>query len=481
MAQKCHPNGKQKCPGEYCEIHGGTCIKKKKDGSPYKNKYSEKSDYYSNEKYGLVGTKDDVKTYIKEYKKTKKPTKKGSIKKSPKKSPKKASIKKPVKKASIKLRENLEAKTVAQLKEIVKELKIPDEDIGKSEKSGKPLKAHYIAAIRDFGGRQGKKTSIEIPKEKSLKKASSKASLKASPPKAKRVKSDIDEMTIPQIIAALQEYPEYKHLTKSGIQKLIGGSKKADFYMALVTKLTESQKSLKKGSIKKSAKKLIFVEEIEEKLPKKRSPKKRSPKKSPKKSPEEVIQVREGLKRGKKREVKTKESCIDGKVTRKNFGRYKNCGDNSVCDAETGNCLKKSDKNLKGKFILDVEGKQILGSKEAITNLQKLLGGEIISPQKGSIKSVGKKQSAPERGSIITEEEEAEEDIGGTFAEELLKISSKKKTPSLKKPSLKKGSAKKPSLKKPSIKKPSPKVEVKITDSRSDIQKTFMECLSRID
>ena len=64
----CYTHNKPNCKSQYCDVASGKCIKKTKAGRPYKTKLETDlgSSYYYDEKYGLVGTKESVKTYIKE-------------------------------------------------------------------------------------------------------------------------------------------------------------------------------------------------------------------------------------------------------------------------------------------------------------------------------------------------------------------------------------------------------------------------------
>jgi len=109
---------RKKCPGAYCDTHDGKCISKNKDGKPRNEKALKEKigkDFVFNEKYGLIGSNDDVKAHIKLWKKIhaekkKSPKKKGLVKKGlvkkglVKKSPvKKSPVKKsPVKKSPVK-------------------------------------------------------------------------------------------------------------------------------------------------------------------------------------------------------------------------------------------------------------------------------------------------------------------------------------------------------------------------------------------
>lgn len=69
---RCYTHKKPNCKSQYCDVASGKCIKKTKAGRPYKTKLETDlgSSYYYDEKYGLVGTKESVKTYIKELSKT---------------------------------------------------------------------------------------------------------------------------------------------------------------------------------------------------------------------------------------------------------------------------------------------------------------------------------------------------------------------------------------------------------------------------
>lgn len=107
----CYTHNKPNCKSQYCDVASGKCIKKTKAGRPYKTKLETDlgSSYYYDEKYGLVGTKESVKTYIKELSKTSKVTEKVS-KKSRKDEESRSSekVKKPKKSQSVEESESVE-------------------------------------------------------------------------------------------------------------------------------------------------------------------------------------------------------------------------------------------------------------------------------------------------------------------------------------------------------------------------------------
>lgn len=71
------------------------------------------------------------------------------------------------------------------------------------------------------------------------------------------------------------------------------------------------------------------------------------------------------------------------------------CKDGSLCSATSGKCLKDTVGNRKGKAELRVDGRVIVGTAETISNLQKILGGEIVGAKKAS--SPVKKTKSPVR------------------------------------------------------------------------------------
>ncbi len=469
MAKKCYnSDGTPKCPGEYCTLHDGKCIKKKKSGEPYKNKYSDDSHYYFDEKYGLVGTKKDVKAYIDGIKGKKSDTRKSpSPKKTEKVSPK-----------SITINENLSKMTVDKLKDLIEKFGISEEDIGKSGKNGKSLKQDYITAIEDHQARKSKKESIKVPSPKLPKNKKSpqktpspkKTKLPKKSPTGKRVKSDTDSMTGAQLLEELKTHKEFEGMSDYQIKKVVG-TKVGDLRMAVIAK--REQPSTKTPSPKKKTKKVKTPSPSPKKKTKKVKTKTPSPKKKTKTPSPSPTKIRKGLVKGKKM-VEKQGSCGDDNMTSKNLSKYKKCDKNSVCDFQTGNCIPDTEKYTKGKYMLEIDGRRILGNKIVIEKLQKTIGGKIhsYSPKKSTPKRKSAGKKSPPKRKIIeedsTESGEGEEDISGTFAKELEKIA--KKSP--------KGSAKKSP--KGSVKTSSPKVTAKLNDPRKDVAKTFAECLSKL-
>lgn len=488
MAKKCYnSDGTPKCPGEYCTLHDGKCIKKKKSGEPYKNKYSDDSHYYFDEKYGLVGTKKDVKAYIDGIK-----GKKSDTQKSP--SPKKT---KKVSPKSITINENLSKMTIDKLKDLIEKFGISEEEVGKSGKNGKSLKQDYITAIEDHQARKSKKESIKVsspkpPKNKKNTPSPKKTNSPGKSSRGKRVKSDTDSMTGTQLLEELKTYKEFEGMSDYQIKKVVG-AKVGDLRMAVIAKREQPSAKTPSPSPKKKTKTPSPKKKTKTPSPKKKtktpSPKKKTP--SPKKKTKKVktktpspspTKIRKGLVKGKKM-VEKQESCGDDHMTSKNLSKYKKCDKDSVCDFQTGNCIPDTEKYTKGKYMLEIDGRRILGNKIVIEKLQKTIGGKIhsYSPKKSppKRKSVGKK--SPPRRKIIeedsTESGEGEEDIAGTFAKELEKIAKKSPSGSIKK-SPKGGSIKKSP--KGSVKTSPPKMTAKLNDPRKDVAKTFAECLSKL-
>jgi len=60
------------------------------------------------------------------------------------------------------------------------------------------------------------------------------------------------------------------------------------------------------------------------------------------------------------------------------------CADGQSCNADTGRCKKFTDKDRKGKYQLEVEGRVIIGSKASIEKLRDILGGEVSKADRSS-------------------------------------------------------------------------------------------------
>jgi hypothetical protein len=221
---------------------------------------------------------------------------------------------------SIVIYENLEAKTVPEIKKILDKLNISDKDIKGTGKNKYITKADRIIAIQDYYAKKSKKKSIKIsPPKKSSKKKSSpikkKKSSKESPKKKKK---------------SSRESPKKKKKS-SKKESPIKKSKK------------ESPKKKKKSS------------------PKKESPKKKSP-----------------LKAAVKRTKANYDKCGEYDMTSEDLPYYKKCGKKQVCNLLTGNCVSNIAKNTKNKDILRLNEQKYIGDSK---KLKSIIGGEIINAE----------------------------------------------------------------------------------------------------
>jgi len=151
---------RKKCPGAYCDTHDGKCISKNKDGKPRNEKALKEKigkDFVFNEKYGLIGSNDDVKAHIKLWKKIhaekkKSPKKKGLVKKGlVKKSPVKKGL---VKKGLVK--KGLVKKSPVKKSPVKKSPKkkglVKKSPVKKSPVVVKNIKRCASADMKSFGG-----------------------------------------------------------------------------------------------------------------------------------------------------------------------------------------------------------------------------------------------------------------------------------------------------------------------------------------
>ena len=65
----------------------------------------------------------------------------------------------------------------------------------------------------------------------------------------------------------------------------------------------------------------------------------------------------------------------------------KSCGQDELCDSSTGDCIDDNDQNRKDKYILDTNGRLIVGSKYTIEKLQKILGGDISPAEEEEVET----------------------------------------------------------------------------------------------
>ncbi len=127
------------------------------------------------------------------------------------------------------------------------------------------------------------------------------------------------------------------------------------------------------------------------------------------------------------------------------------CDPNELCSAKSGKCIKDDARVRKNKWILEIDGRVIIGSKKTIKKLQKSLGGGISKAE------------------IPPVEKLATEKIVREVKESLKKLKQKKKPSTPKKISI------------PPKKVPTPKkITSTIEAAKQDIARTFSECLASL-
>ena len=367
----CHTSdGKPKCEDKYCSVEKGkkiVCITKTKAGIPWKSKLNTElgKTYYYNEKYGLVGSKKDVKDYIKKFHK-KFPKKHGKSKdkvskkskdkvsKKSKKSPKKKieekkqKIKKKMSKMSIIIQENLKENTVPVLKKMLEDLKVPKKDI--------PIKKmDIILKIIDVQSRQSTKSSIKIKKPKKEIIISPEKKIVISPKKEKIKKSVTFAVDLEQII----------------------GSPKKKKVQHIPEEIEIEIKSGGKSFIKRGKRKLLY--------------------------------------KSKSNKKENKKSCTDESS--------KSC-DKKICNILTGNCITNNIKNTREKYILDSNDKKFVGNNEEITKLQRTIGGDITFIGTDILEKSGK--GYPSKKNKINIQERISELVGKSEEKESVAALTKK-------------------------------------------------------
>jgi len=220
----------------------------------------------------------------------------------------------------------------------------------------------------------------------------------------------------------------------------------------------------KKVSAPLSVKKPSAKKPVKKPSPKKPSPKKPSPKK-PVKKPSPKKPVKKPVAKPAKR------TCVDK-------DNYLECNDDQICSAISKRCIKDNSNFRKGKYLLTVDGRKIVGAEKTIKELQAILGGSISSAD-------GKKPAPPKPSpkTVTGIDKRLKDLLEGVDDDEIEKLEKKKKELlDKKKTAAKKPSAKKPSAKKPSAKKPiSGKLESpKISAAKQDIAITFSKCLASL-
>jgi hypothetical protein len=179
--------------------------------------------------------------------------------------------------------------------------------------------------------------------------------------------------------------------------------------------------------------------------------------------------------------VPKKEKVVAKKTAKKAFKCYdsaaSDCASGDICST-TGKCVKDNDKNRKGKLVLVVDGRSIIGSKETIEKLQKTLGGEIVGAEKKIVrpatppKPVKEKKPKAKKTKSPKKPKEMEILVGDSDDEELetLRTKSPKIIPKTKTPVI---STKPMMIEEPII---SGSVDLR----KKEIQETFKKCLSRL-
>jgi hypothetical protein len=152
------------------------------------------------------------------------------------------------------------------------------------------------------------------------------------------------------------------------------------------------------------------------------------------------------------------------------------CDDDQLCSASTGDCVLDTDSYRKGKYILNTDGRLIVGNKDTIEKLHDILGGNITiadkikednSPKKSSAKKSSAKKSSAKKSptkkspgmqskidNIISEDEDEDE----VLLENKLKEIKSDNTYSSRNSS-----------------------SFKLGETRNDIYETFSKCLASLE
>jgi len=125
------------------------------------------------------------------------------------------------------------------------------------------------------------------------------------------------------------------------------------------------------------------------------------------------------------------------------------CGKNKICSAKSGACVSDTTSYRKGKYVLDADGRLIIGSKDTIEKLQEILGGKVSPTDKIKFESSPSKHIQSK-----TDEDDVEISDLQQKLKELSKSSSKKSSSKKSSPSLKLG------------------------ETQQDIYETFSKCLA---
>ena len=213
------------------------------------------------------------------------------------------------------------------------------------------------------------------------------------------------------------------------------------------------------------------------KAPKKKSPaKKKSPKKpSPKKEAKKAAKKKSPKKPSPKKEVKAAKAAAK-KCTDKDAEA---CPADTLCSVKSGRCIKDSARSRKGQYLLDVDGRLIVGEKAAVDDLQKVLGGTV---RKADVKEVAeaakvptppKKKPLPKTKAALTKRLKTLEESGAS-AEDIEEV--KAALEALKKPT---------AVAEPAVAVAEPVAAAKVSPPRmqeisDEIRRTFNECLEQL-
>lgn len=268
--------------------------------------------------------------------------------------------------------ESLNKKTVATLKALCKKMGV---------KCAGTKAQHIDALLMAEAAKEGIK-EVKIPTKNPTKKSKSPVRGRSKSPK-KPTKKVVKKSKSPARKSKSPKKPTKKVARKSK-SPARGRSK-------------SPKKSTKKSTKSKSPKKMSpeFIIEIPTTSPtKKKSPKpiKKSPvkgRKSPVKSTKKTAT--------KKSPVKKAKTCVDKEDPLL-------CGEDQICSAPSGRCIKDTKVNRHGskndKAELLVDGRVIVGTVATITKLEQILGGTITLPgakKSPSKKSPVKKAKSPAR------------------------------------------------------------------------------------
>lgn len=309
-------------------------------------------------------------------------------KKAPDASAKKAPVK-ARKKATIKVEENLEKMTVAALKALVLREKIDVPLVG-SGKNGRLLKKDLVMAIVDHRARSSGKKEIKVPKPEKLTKSTLTKMKVSDLRKRCREMGIVDCKTV-------------KYIGKATLIDLILAGKKADVKPKPAPKpkvvTPEKKASFKCGTKDKRkcpAPKICDVHSGKcVSRTKKRGLTKRAEDSRRKIYGDDYYFDEDLGLVGRKEDVlehikywgldtPSKPKPAPKPRTSKKCTAKKDplmCDSGELCDADTGKCIEDTP-SVRKQWILEVNGRTIVGKKAAIERLQKVLGGEVSSPSK---------------------------------------------------------------------------------------------------